>query len=70
MTLGPGKYDEYCTLIRERTGARFVAVIVVGAKTGEGFSIQGEPELMAVLPDVLRMMATDMDAERAARGGN
>lgn len=63
MALGPGKYDEFCTAIREQTDARLVAVIVVGGQEGFGFAVQGVPELVQVLPDMLRHVAKDVEAD-------
>ena len=57
MTVGPGKYDPACTAARLETGAGAVALIVLGGKLGSGFSVQGAPELVARLPELLEIMA-------------
>jgi hypothetical protein len=57
MPVGPGKYDDACTAARLETGAVAVALIVLGGKQGHGFSVQGAPELVAGLPELLEIMA-------------
>lgn len=42
MPLGPGKYDDMCTMVREATGAQAVVVVIVGGSRGDGFSVQAE----------------------------
>lgn len=42
MPLGPGKYDDVCTYVREETEASAAIVIVVGGKHGPGFSVQSD----------------------------
>src|SRR4029077_235721 len=50
MTIGPGVYDEECTLVRRRTDAKGVVVIVVGGDRGAGFAVQATPEATLDLP--------------------
>jgi hypothetical protein len=58
MTIGPGKYDDVCTIVREETDATVAIVIVVGGSRGDGFSVQtSDLSLMARLPDVLETIA-------------
>lgn len=40
MAEGPGKYDEFVTLVREHTLADAVLVIVLNGNRGTGFSMQ------------------------------
>jgi hypothetical protein len=40
MTMGPGKYDAECTMVRERTKARAAVVLVLGGTHGSGFATQ------------------------------
>jgi hypothetical protein len=65
MPVGPGKYDAECTQVREATGASLVAVIVIGGKQGQGFSVQADVTngfmALARLPEILRQMATDIE---------
>jgi len=39
MTIGEGKYDDLCTIVRERTNARAVLVAVFEGDYGDGFSV-------------------------------
>lgn len=61
MPIGPGKYDEEATLVRERTGAEGVAVLVFGGVRGSGFSVQGPLEMQVALPEILRDMAAGVE---------
>jgi hypothetical protein len=54
---GPGKYDDEATLVRERTEAQGVIVIVAGGNKGAGFSVQGTVMFIATLPDTLEEVA-------------
>ena len=59
--IGPGKYDDACTLVREMTGAKCVLVAVIGGGKGHGFSVQTiepiDPETLAdLLEDIARQM--------------
>jgi len=60
MTVGPGKYDDLCTHVREQTEARLVMIIVVeGNRGGSGFSVQTEdPSAMRLVPQILEQAAT------------
>lgn len=64
-TNGPGKYDAEATVVRERTGAAGVALIIVGGDRGAGFSVQGSARFIAQLPDILEDMARDIRAQSA-----
>jgi hypothetical protein len=57
MVVGPGKYDAECTFVRMQTKARGTIVIIVDGDRGNGFSCQGDPLLMAALPDMLETIA-------------
>jgi len=62
---GPGKYDEECTLVRERTGASTVVMIVLGGSRGSGFSVQTiERTLAHDLPRLLRDLAGDIEEDQ------
>ncbi len=67
MTLGPGKYDDLCTEVRERSGARCAIVIIFEGTHGPGFSCQGDILSLAKLPRVLRFLADQI--ERDAQEG-
>jgi hypothetical protein len=65
MAIGPGKYDDLCTLVRERVGigddtGGGVFVIVVGGNRGDGFSCQCDLQTMTTLPDVLQHIVDQM----------
>ena len=63
MPLGPGKYDAECTIVRERTHAEVVVVIVLNGDRGAGFSVQALPGAqLAVLADLLRNTADQIEA--------
>ena len=67
MALGPGKYDDLCTLVREKVGLvgtdgeptreGGVVVIVFGGDKGNGFACQTDLQTTLRLPDVLENMA-------------
>lgn len=63
MTAGPGKYDDQATTIREATGADTVMVIVIGGNQGEGFSVQTTPANARLLPNLLRYLADQIEAD-------
>ena len=57
MPIGPGKYDDLCTLLRERAGigeqGGGVLVIVLGGNRGNGFSCQADLATTMALPELL-----------------
>ncbi len=62
--IGPGKYDDACTVVREMTGADCVLVAVIGGKKGAGFSVQTTtpitPEILAqLLEGIARQIRED-----------
>jgi hypothetical protein len=65
MALGPGKYDDIATSVRLRAEAAGVIVIVVRGKHGAGFSVQATAEITAALPQLLRRVADDIEADMA-----
>lgn len=60
---GPGKYDHVATDARKAAKAAGIGLIVIGGEHGDGFSVQMPPELLLVLPELLRTMATDIDRQ-------
>jgi len=62
MTLGPGKYDKECTVARESTHAEGVIMIVLNGDRGCGFSAQASPGVLAVMVDLLRNTADQLEA--------
>jgi hypothetical protein len=57
MAVGPGKYDDLCTYVREQSKATGACVMVFGGEAGWGFSIQAPPFAMLDLAKLLRYMA-------------
>lgn len=64
MAHGPGKYDDEATMVRERTAAEAVVVVVVGGLRGHGFSTQSsDPQMLARLPALLRQIADQIEKD-------
>ena len=63
MPLGPGKYDEHATKVRNETDAAGVILIVIDGKRGSGFSVQASPDFVARLPTLLRAVADGIDED-------
>ncbi len=64
MTIGAGKYDDICTMVRSTTDAEMVLLIIARGNRGEGFSVQcTDPQLLADLPGVLRSVADQIEAD-------
>ena len=67
MALGPGKYDDLCTYVREQVGITNqgggVVVIVLGGKHGSGFACQADFQTTVALPDLLEKIARQMRAD-------
>lgn len=63
MPLGPGKYDDVCTMVREKVGIDVsatgggVIVIVLGGNKGNGFACQADLATTLALPDMLENVA-------------
>jgi hypothetical protein len=57
MAFGPGKYDDLCTLVRERAKAHGAIVIVIGGEHGYGFSCQADLRTTLKLPEMLEDIA-------------
>lgn len=64
MAIGPGKYDDLTTYVREQSNADTAIVIVMDGNKGSGFSVQTRNlKLLARLPDLLRQMADDIEQD-------
>lgn len=63
MALGPGKYDHLCTIVRQGTNAEGVIVIVIGGDKGDGFSVQAALGVTQALPELLRRLADNIEAD-------
>jgi len=62
MPIGPGKYDDLCTYVREQAKAEGVIVLVFGGERGNGFEVQATLSITLGLPEILRSMADKIDA--------
>ena len=60
MALGPGIYDDLCTLVRDQAGATAAIVIVIGGPAGTGFSCQADARTLLALPDILEKIAAQI----------
>jgi hypothetical protein len=65
--IGPGKYDDLATGVREQAKADGVVIIVIGGDKGNSFCVQADYETTLGLPDLLEMMAKQI---REDLGGN
>lgn len=72
MAGGPGKYDDEATLVRNRTDAQAVGLIVIGGVKGSGFSVQlavsddkTGKATMAIIAGALEQAARDIRADAA-----
>lgn len=63
MTIGQGKYDSECTLVREATHAEAAVVVVINGDRGAGFSVQGHADATPLLPDLLEVVVKQMRAD-------
>lgn len=63
MALGPGKYDDLCTMVKEQSQAEGVVLIIVGGNKGVGFSAQLTAPQMVSLPLVLRNIADKIEED-------
>jgi hypothetical protein len=63
MALGAGKYDDECTLAREKAEAEGIILIVFNGKKGNGFSCQAPLDVLLRLPSVLRDLADTIERD-------
>lgn len=62
MPVGPGRYDDLATYVREQAGARAVVVIVIGEdEDSSGFSVQVSSGMVLRLPQLLRKVAAEIE---------
>jgi hypothetical protein len=62
MAVGPGKYDEECNYVREKTGAHLAIVVVIGGDRGPGFAVQTyNDEILFNVPKILHEMADEIE---------
>jgi hypothetical protein len=65
MALGPGKYDDLCTYVRQQAKAGGACVMVFNGEKGWGFSVQCPPEALLDLSGVLRHISDTIRADAA-----
>lgn len=53
MPMGPGKYDDLATKVREESGGSVLLIILDGNK-GDGFAMQADVLTMLKTPEILR----------------
>jgi len=56
MAIGPGKYDDVCTIAQQATGGNVLLIVVNGNK-GNGFSCQADLKTTLLLPEMLEYVA-------------
>lgn len=63
MAVGPGRYDELCTYVREQSQALAAVVIVVDGNKGSGFSVQTFTplNLIVLLEQVVKDLRAGLD---------
>jgi hypothetical protein len=65
MALGPGKYDDLCTHVREKAKAQAAIVIVLNGERGSGFSMQAGLNETLGLPELLESIAAQIRGDLA-----
>ncbi len=62
--VGPGRYDDLATYVREKTDAECVVVIVFGGDKGSSFSLQATETVdRGAVVEALRSLASDLERE-------
>jgi hypothetical protein len=69
MAIGPGEYDDLCTMVREQTNAAGVIVAVINGKRGSGLSVQADLATTLALPELLDHLAAQIRADNIAKAG-
>ena len=65
MPLGPGKYDPLLVSALNAAGATSGILIVLDGEHGPGFSAQGDPKTLLLLPKMLENMAAQIRLDNA-----
>jgi len=60
--IGPGKYNDLVTEIRQRTKAVAAILIVIDGVDGNGFECQADMATTLRLPEILEHMAAEIRA--------
>jgi len=69
MAIGAGKYDDLTTRAREAAEAECAILIILRGNKGDGFSVQAPLPIVAGLPELLRIMANQIEADLHAPAG-
>jgi hypothetical protein len=67
MAIGPGKYDDLCTYVREKAQADGAIVIVLGGEDGGGFACQASPAMTAELERMADQIRADLVRDSVLR---
>lgn len=61
--IGPGKYGKILTLAISEARAKNGMLIILDGVSGPGFSCQLEPKHIASIPELLRTIASEIEAD-------
>lgn len=61
MAIGPGKYDDLATDLRNKAKAEGVLLVVLNGERGSGFSAQLSVADTLMLPGLLRSIAAQIE---------
>jgi hypothetical protein len=68
MFNGPGKYDDLCTAAREAARAQGAILLIFGGDKGHGFQVQASIDVVLKLPELLRTLAQQIEAQHREAG--
>lgn len=57
---GAGQFDGACNYVRQATGARCAAVVIIDGDAGSGYSVVGPLDAQVLLPDILEQIASTL----------
>lgn len=60
-----GQFDAACNYVRQATGARCAAVVIIDGHAGAGYSVVGPLDAQVLLPDILEQMARTLRKQLA-----
>ncbi|MFG6466341.1 hypothetical protein [Roseateles sp. BYS87W] len=67
MTSKPGKYSDLCNEVHAKAEANGTVVVVHDGMFGNGFSAMGSPEFCMALPQILRHVADQLEADNRSK---
>ena len=59
------QFDAPCNYVRQATGARCAAVVIIDGDAGSGYSVVGPLDTQVLLPDILEQMARTLRKQLA-----